>query len=95
MLIWNKEDWIKDTNIINYILPIVYLGLYTFTKKIKNDMNILIDTNYDIIIKILSFVYHDKIFDSPLNIYRINYNNINIKNRKRKSSCIKKINFDI
>jgi len=53
MNIWQEEDWQLNHKTLNEIFPFIQLGLQKYINK-------------DIIIKILSSIYHNDIFNSPV-----------------------------
>tara|TARA_B100001758_G_scaffold40566_1_gene31633 strand:+ start:2119 stop:2358 length:240 start_codon:yes stop_codon:yes gene_type:complete len=53
MDIWHEEDWQLNHKTLNEIFPFIQLGLQKYINK-------------DIIIKILSSIYHNDIFNSPV-----------------------------
>tara|TARA_B000000477_G_scaffold41300_1_gene35266 strand:- start:397 stop:633 length:237 start_codon:yes stop_codon:yes gene_type:complete len=53
MDIWQEEDWQLNHKTLNEIFPFIQLGLQKYINK-------------DIIIKILSSIYHNDIFNSPV-----------------------------
>ena len=53
MDIWQEEDWQLNHKILNEIFPFIQLGLQKYINK-------------DITIKILSSIYHNDIFNSPV-----------------------------
>lgn len=53
MDIWQEEDWQLNHKTLNEIFPFIQLGLQKYI-------------NEDIIIKILSIIYHNDIFNSPV-----------------------------
>lgn len=53
MNIWQQEDWQLNHNTLNEIFPFIQLGLQNYINK-------------DITIKILSSIYYNDIFNSPV-----------------------------
>ena len=53
MNIWQEEDWQLNHKTLNEIFPFIQLGLQKYINK-------------DITIKILSIIYHNDIFNSPI-----------------------------
>ena len=53
MNIWQEEDWQLNHKTLNEIFPFIQLGLQKYINK-------------DITIKILSIIYHNDIFNSPV-----------------------------
>ena len=53
MDIWHEEDWQLNHKTLNEIFPFIQLGLQNYINK-------------DITSKILSIIYHNDIFNSPV-----------------------------
>ena len=63
MSIWKDTAWNYNSKTINAILPILYIGLTEYKAKINMD-----EINGDISGKILSYIYYNEMFNSPINI---------------------------
>ena len=53
MSVWQEEDWQLNHRTLNEIFPVIQLGLQKYINK-------------DIITKILSIIYHNDVFNSPI-----------------------------
>ena len=60
MSIWKEEFWYLNHKILNELLPIIHIGLQNYI----NNTN----SAYDISSKILSYIYYNNIFESPIKI---------------------------
>jgi hypothetical protein len=58
MSIWKDTDWNYNSKTINDILPILYIGLTEYKAKINGDISG----------KILSYIYYNEMFNSPIKI---------------------------
>jgi hypothetical protein len=58
MSIWKDTDWNYNSKTINAILPILYIGLTEYKAKINGDISG----------KILSYIYYNEMFNSPIKI---------------------------
>tara|TARA_B100001778_G_scaffold302862_1_gene279819 strand:+ start:2165 stop:2413 length:249 start_codon:yes stop_codon:yes gene_type:complete len=62
MSIWKQEFWYLNHKTLNEILPIIHIGLQEYIDKNNSA--------YDISSKILSYIYYNNIFESPIKIKR-------------------------
>lgn len=53
MSVWQEEDWQLNHRTLNEIFPVIQLGLQKYINK-------------DITTKILSIIYHNDVFNSPI-----------------------------
>jgi len=53
MSVWQEEDWQLNHRTLNEIFPFIQLGLQRYINK-------------DITTKILSIIYHNDVFNSPI-----------------------------
>jgi len=62
MSIWKEEYWYLNHKTLNELLPIIHIGLQEYINKTNSA--------YDISSKILSYIYYNNIFESPVRIKR-------------------------
>lgn len=78
MSIWKQEYWYLNHKTLNELLPIIHIGLQEYIDKNNSA--------YDISSKILSYIYYNDIFESPVRIKRF----ISIPNAPERKRSLKK-----
>jgi hypothetical protein len=94
--IWKNDKWLYNSVIIDEILPILYIGIFKYSNNLKNENNEILETNGDIISKILNKIYFNENYESPKickSILKCPHKPQNPKRLNCVKKTIKKINF--